>query len=374
MNEISHDSHPVICAVSDAGAGVSPSNKPRGPSRGVDPGGQRGVVSLLFALLLPVLLALGAFLIDYPYALVMRQQMQVTADAAALAGARYLYEGGTPNWTQAADQTVKALSLNAVNNATMQADVAEAGYWNATTRLWQSASITPTVWDIPAVRVQLSKAVGHNDGEVKTLFAALVGVTGWPVSVSAIAGRTSPSTLDPGMVFPVVMSQCMFDKFWNPSTNPPGPKLDPSTGKPYVFQLGTKTYLSCASGEWTSLNVDSNSTSVIQNLIAKRNPIALSIGDLIWIEPGSKTTLNNSVNGCSAAGDKTCQYVLIPLAVDITTHAHNPITGFACIQILRAVGGSSGYIEVQMSTQCPTPSSSGMGSGYGVLSPPALFQ
>jgi hypothetical protein len=123
------------------------------------------------------------------------------------------------------------------------------------------------------------------------------------------------------------MSQCMFDKYWNSASSPPGPRLDPSTGKPYVFQLGTKTYSSCASEGWTSLNVDSNSTSVIQNLMVQRNPIALSIGDLIWIEPGSKTSLNTTVNGCSTAGDKTCQYVLIPLAVDITTHAHNPITG-----------------------------------------------
>lgn len=340
----------------------------------VIPRKQRGVVSLLFALLLPVLLAFGTFLIDYPYALVVRQQMQLAADAAALAGARYLYEGGSPNWTQAADETAKALSLNTVDQLALQADAVDLGYWNATSRVWQPTTISPTAWDIPAVRVQVSRSSGRNGGDVKTIFANWVGVSGWPVSVISVAGRPSPSTLEPGVVFPVVMSQCMFDKYWNASSSPPGPKLDRSTGKPYVFQLGTKTYSSCASGEWTSLNVDSNSTSVIQNLILKRNPFALSIGDLIWIEPGSKTSLNNTVNACSTAGDKTCQYVLIPLAVDITTHAHNLITGFACIEILSAVGGSSGYISVQMSTRCPTPMSSGLGSGYGVLSPPALFQ
>ena len=316
----------------------------------------------------------GAFLIDYPYALVVRQQMQLAADAAVLAGARYLYEDGSPNWAQAADETAKALSLNPVGAAALQADAVELGYWNASSRLWQPTSISPTTWDVPAVRVLVSRSNGNNGGALPSVFARWVGVPGWSVSVISMAGRPSPSTLEPGVIFPVVMSQCMFDKYWNSASSPPGPRLDPSTGKPYVFQLGTKTYSSCASGGWTSLNVDSNSTSVIQNLMVQRNPIALSIGDLIWIEPGSKTSLNTTVNGCSTAGDKTCQYVLIPLAVDITTHAHNPITGFACIQILSATGGSSGSIAVQMSTRCAAPMSSGMGSGYGVLSPPSLFQ
>ena len=107
----------------------------------------------------------------YPYALVVRQQMQLAADAAALAGARYLYEGGSPNWTQAADETAKALSLNTVDQLALQADAVDLGYWNATSRVWQPTTISPTAWDIPAVRVQVSRSGGRNGGDVKTIFA-----------------------------------------------------------------------------------------------------------------------------------------------------------------------------------------------------------
>jgi hypothetical protein len=45
---------------------------------------ERGVISILFALLLPLLLGFGAFAIDYPNMLSVRTQMQTAADAAAL--------------------------------------------------------------------------------------------------------------------------------------------------------------------------------------------------------------------------------------------------------------------------------------------------
>ena len=55
---------------------------------------QKGAVSVLVALTLPVLVGAGALAVDLAYLHVVRNQLQNDADAAALAGARKLYTIG----------------------------------------------------------------------------------------------------------------------------------------------------------------------------------------------------------------------------------------------------------------------------------------
>lgn len=68
---------------------------------------QRGNIILLTALMLPVLLGFTALAIDVGYLFVVRNELQNAADAAAMAGAGYLFQGATaPNWPLAQTKQV----------------------------------------------------------------------------------------------------------------------------------------------------------------------------------------------------------------------------------------------------------------------------
>ena len=339
---------------------------------------QRGSVTVLVAVLLPVLIGISAFAVDLGYRYLAQAELQNAADSAALAGASTLYRNGTLNWNEAISSAETAVNLNSVAGHKLSRGTVIKGYWNP-------SNSTPTLitsptslsqGDSPAISVTISKSSGINNGELTTFFAKYWGINSMPIRANAIAGRTSPNTIPPGYLFPVVITQCLYTKYWNATSVPPSPKIDPSTNRAYLFRLSSsQNYSGCNGGDWSSLDQNSNGTSTIRSLINNLNPNPLSIGDKVWVKPGVATSLFNDVNSCSAAGNKKCEYVLAPVVENnYTSNGTNSILAFACLRITQALGGSSKYIEVQMSNQCSPASASGVGLGYGVLSSPRLFQ
>lgn len=351
------------------------------PSNKLKP--QRGVVSVLFALLLPVLLGFGALAVDFPYLLTTRAEMQTVADAAALAGARYLGEGGVANWDTAITQSQTALAKNTVSGKTITQATILAGYWDTSSNQvgLQPLPMTPLKTDVPAIKVSISRSNGQNSGEVSTIFANFIGIKSLPVSVSAVAARAGPSTVGANVLFPMVMSQCIYDLYWNASSNPPGPKLD-TKGNPIKFNLGDKNDPGCGSkslsGEWAVPLGESKSDPNLQDLVVSRVKQSLSVGDQVSVTPSNHSnSLYDAVNKCSAAAkliaDQTCRYVTMPVVSNSVKSGNNTIYGFACIEILSAAGSSSKFVTVTMSTKCQTPPSTGIGPSYGVSTPPKLF-
>ena len=347
---------------------------------------QRGVVSILAALLLPLLLGFGAFAIDLPNMWSIRSQMQTAVDAAAMAGARYLGEGGTPNWSTAITQAQSMLNSNPVAGVRLTQATIQVGYWDTTNAHagLQLLPMTPAKTDIPAIQVSLSQSIGQNNGEVKTIFANFLGIASLPVSVRAVSARAGAATMGANVLFPLAIPKCMYDTYWNSSSSPPGPKIDPSTKRVYVFQMGSNTYAGCnvngtkfPAGAWAAATSGDTSSSNLLSLVTTRIGPSLSIGDPIFVNSGNYgQTLYTAVNNCSAAASpslQTCRYVNVALFDDTTTTGYNKITGFACIEILSASGGSSKYVVASMSTQCATAPSSGIGPSYGVTTPPKLL-
>ena len=174
-------------------------------------GNERGAVAAMAAIFLLVLLAFAAAAIDIGHALVARNELQNTADAAALAGTRALgviYEGMTPAEQQAytltgGDQAtvVAAVQETALANSAagvpiaINADDIAIGTWDPTTRVH-----TPTVNQPKAVRVWARRDASAN-GPISTFLAGVIGVTS--VNVNAVAtadmtavGQTAPGQLD----------------------------------------------------------------------------------------------------------------------------------------------------------------------------------
>ena len=342
------------------------------------PRSQRGAIAIMAGFMLVLLLGFAAFAVDISYLLVVRNELQNAADAAALSGAGYLNQGTPlPNWSLASAKATAAIALNTSMKVSLIDGQVSYGYLNATGSPagLQSLPMTPGPKDLPAVMVTIRKDTGKNGGAVNLLFAKALGVNTMPASATAVAVVSSPSYVGPAGLLPLAIATCLYTTYWNSAANPPAPLNDPKTGKPYVFQIGSAYhYGTCSSGEWTSFNVDSNNVGTISGLITGGNPTGMSIGDDTWIETGTKTPLYATVNSCSAAGDHTCEYVTVPVVANVDTHADNPIVAFACLHIDLAVGGSGKYVQVEMSTKCETSNSGGVGPPYGAKTPPRLAQ
>ncbi|WP_206956444.1 pilus assembly protein TadG-related protein [Trinickia acidisoli] len=333
-------------------------------------GRQRGSIAIYVALLLPIAIGFIALAVDIGRALVVRNQLQNAADAAALAGAEQLqWTNTSTTWANATSKATAAVSLNAADGQTLSTGTVTAGYWNLTGSPsgMQSTTITPGTDDRPAIKVTVSRVAGSNGGPIQTYFAGLIGTKTINVSATAVAAITPPGTANPGALFPLAITQCMYNTYWNSTTGEP--VIDPTTGKPYEFDIGSSYhYSSCLSGQWTTFNLNVNDTPAVENLIANGNPTSLSVGSDTWIEPGTKTAIYNAVN--------TPVEVLLPVVVDVSTNAAVPIVAFAPFEIDASVGGSGKYIQGHFVTNY-VPTNVGPGTGtpppyYGAYVPPVL--
>jgi hypothetical protein len=344
---------------------------------------QKGAVTVLVALTLPVLLGVGALAVDLAYLHVVRNELQNDADAAAMAGARKLYLKGasTLDWASAATTAKDAIVLNrAANHALADGDVL-TGYWDTTqaTPGLETSLNKPGATYAPAVQVSLGKSGVENEGPVRTFLASIWGIYAKPVRVTAVAGVNSPSSA--ALAFPLAIAQCMYQKHWDLSTQPPRPMIDPETNQAFVFEIAReKSPDPCANGQWTALNFEGKGANLIDDIIAHKPslfeppPPMLSIGDKVTFESGSKTSLYSEVQKCIGAASFPCNLVVLPIVDQVVAGESATIRGFACMKLLAAEGGSKKYISAQMSNECPPPPSGGIGPNYGVISPPSLFK
>jgi Flp pilus assembly protein TadG len=336
------------------------------------PNRQRGNIAINVALMLPVLLGFIGLSIDIGRTLVVRNELQNAADAAALAGASQLNWGNlSSSWANASAAANQAVGLNGANGSMLSTGQVQTGYWNVTGSPagMQSTSITPGTNDKPAVQVSISRSSGVNGGPIATFFSAFVGQTTIPVSAKAVAVISPPGAMKPGGLFPEAISQCLFQAYWNSTTGQP--LIDPSTGKPYELQIGSSYhYGSCISGQWTSFATNANDVQTMRNLMSGGNPTTMSIGDNTWIEPGTKDTLYQSV-----PVPATVMLPVINGDLSGNTASAMPIVAFAPFQIDGTTGGSTKTIQGHFIAGFKAPNA-GPGSGpapyYGSYIPPVL--
>jgi len=123
---------------------------------------------MVFAIGLTVLIAFGALSIEVGNILVVQNELQNAADAAALAGAEYLYpasSSGIPGWSSASSYASKEVALNLANGVKLTAGTVQTGYWDLTGAI---KGIQSTIGSIlnpsPAVQVTVSLSAGNNGG------------------------------------------------------------------------------------------------------------------------------------------------------------------------------------------------------------------
>lgn len=354
---------------------------------------QRGGILLISAAALTMLLGFAALAIDLGRLMVVRNELQNGADAAAMAAVPCLYRRAeclntsatTPDWDTATSRALSFISKNKSEDVNLSTATVTAGYWNmnGTPATLQAKTITPGPYDYPAIQVQVRRTNGQNGGSVVLSLANIIGIPAGSVWVTSTAVISHPAALSP---FPLVLSKCLYDTYWDSNTgspklatqvNEPGFDLPQVPGQPFFFKATSSYHIgACEAGQWSSLLLDSNSANTIADLITAGSPISIAIGDLLWVQTGSKNSLYGVVNNCSAAGNKNCEYAMVPIVQNLSTHSHEPVLAFACVHVLAGLGGSDKYVLFQMSAdsvKCQN-SGSGVGPNYGINTPPRLVQ
>lgn len=377
---------------------------------------QNGSILVLAAGILIVLTGFAVLAIDVGRIYLVRNELQNAADSAALAGANCLIDhkvasGGSVtectspiatalNWTRASAKAVNQLSQNSASNIAISTidsgHQVNVGYWNVNggTAL-QPTSLSPlgsctvaggvmtTACDKPAVSVSITKDAGKNNGPIAMLTAAMFGGANVPMTAKAVAVISSPGNVPPSSLIPQAINKCMYDKFWNASTGTPiiytGSPVDPYglsvIGQPWEFRIGSAYhYGTCDSGQWTTFDQDVNSQSAVGNLITNGNPTSLNIGDLTWIQPGTKTASYNDLDAKYPTPPGADISVIVVDTANLSQKGQAPIVAFAGFHIADIQGGSGKFIQGHFIANFITPGSGGIGPFYGTYTPPRLAQ
>lgn len=143
---------------------------------------RRGAVVVLVALLLIPVFGFAAFAVDVGRICLVKSQLQIAADAAALAGARV---SGDPATTRSNAIAVAALNFADSKSVSINGGNVELGTWDDTsakfTKLTGSAETSAN-----AVRVTCSRTTGLNNA-TPLFFAPLIGHNTADLTVSSIA-------------------------------------------------------------------------------------------------------------------------------------------------------------------------------------------
>jgi Flp pilus assembly protein TadG len=314
--------------------------------------------------MLTALLMFGAFAIDVPRVFTVTGELQNAADAAALAGAGALTTGTSgPNWSGAATAANAAVPLNESDGIQLSSGSIKTGYWDfaasvpaveppSTVTLPAPSSV------VPAVQVTVTRSASTNGGLVALLLGALLGKPTTADSATAVAFVASPSTVPAGGLFPVVLDQCIYNQYWDSTTDQP--TIDPSTNQPYEFQIGNGQQYgsSCYAGQWTSFLTSFNNVPTVRDLITSGNPSPVSIGNDIWLQPGVKDTIYSSV--------PTGITVIVPIVNQVTDNSYAPVVAFAAFYIDSSTGANCKCIQGHFVGGFKMPTQgSGVGPNYG---------
>ena len=145
---------------------------------------RRGKVVVLFALMLPIFLGLGAFAVDIGRISLTQSKLQAAADAAAIAAVEELPDLRS---VRRAVKKVSRFNLGLTKNILKNADI-KFGTWDGDNQTFTKTSI----FEANAVRVtaQLSDARGN---ALTHFFGGFVGVSDSDVIATAIAMRETPT-------------------------------------------------------------------------------------------------------------------------------------------------------------------------------------
>ena len=292
--------------------------------------GERGIAMVLAALLLVAIIAISGIAVEVSRLTDTATEVQVAADAAALAAAQNKINGGTDADARTAAQTVAA--HDATDGRAPSPDIVFGSYSVAN----GFSTSPPSGTDLPAARATVTAA------DVRYLMATVFGA-GTSTTVTKRAVATFESTGQTQAKAPFTVCDCLLQQ---PTCQPCSGNLNTFT----VTQTPTGTQNSCmlvqASGDRAWFPADCPS-------VGNGSHPAISVGDSISLDNGQISSLLHDFQNCVDAGvhDYVIPIIHCPLfpCSIANCSGHGQVVGFATIHI-----AVSSDIVAQSSTKSVT--------------------
>jgi Flp pilus assembly protein TadG len=320
---------------------------------------QSGAISVAAAIGLALCLGFAALVVDLAHLYVVKGELQRTADAAALAGARGLWPDSLPsvpkdvmppyipNFSngQSRALSVATSTNNKVNGAALPAGsvTVDLGHWSFANRTFTPVQdVTTNAVRVTATRTGVTNLFGRILRSTPlNLSATAIGVMGW---ASGVGKGTLPIAISKNWVVPGTVINVNF-------------KPDPND-----------------TGGWFSDPPDKASAAVFKDYIVNDSCPPLHIGDIIDLNNGNVVSaihaLQDELAAHQAAGVPWDVY--LPVVDTDKFNQAQPIVGFVPFEITDVNGslGLTGKIFGLGECFGATPGDSG--SPQGTLTPPKL--
>ncbi len=315
---------------------------------------QRGAVAIMVGVSLFVFVGVTAFVFDVGRWWVVRNELQNAADAAALNGAGYLLNPPvgtappTPNWALATANAQGAVSLNSSEKVALSTGAVTVGYWDFAARTFDTDTLkTPTINDLPAVRVAITRSAGQNAGPMLTVLAGILGSQSIDASATATAVISYPTAAGAGALAPIAIGNCILDAgtgLWDPNNGSGAPVNNPSTGEPWKFVVasgaagGSLCGTGCLCGQWTTFDADINSAAYVRKLIQEGNSTGVAVDSPTWINPGVQAT-----NFGDVADNLVGKEIIVPVVANsaLGSKGQTPVLKYACLRVDAGIQGGN---------------------------------
>lgn len=327
---------------------------------------------VMFAIVIIVVLGMAALALDIGHLVLVKSDLQKAADAGALAGARAL--GLDPsqanglakslNWSYGIAQATDAVQKNCVDRASLNPTAVQAGYWNIN---WTMSTAPPNLngylnpaayvhnpaHEIPAIKVTIAKATGGTEGNapVQTMFATVFNIDALQAKASCVAILPSPTTINPGGMFPFAIPKYWVNQHW--ADNPPTP-----------FSVGSIQHDSIG-GQWTTFEKGQVGASVIADLVLRGNDIPISLGDQIFIQSGEESSVYNTVSDRLRLQPNNVYMIAVVDRNPIPTGTTVPVDSFVPFLITGCSGsGATPYVTGHFVPGYMSPKAAGVSGIY----------
>lgn len=317
---------------------------------------QRGGIILMVAGSLVMVAGMTALAVDVGRVMVVRNELQNVADAAAISGAGRIGDIFSQDWDAACTAAEAVIASNGVEGESLVPGdyTIQTGVWSYTTRTFTSVvdcDAGPVVIadipsdSFPAIRVLAERTGTSATGSLQMFFAPVIGTDSVGLAADAIAAVAASGSAKPGL--PFAMSNCMLDHLIIPEGEPGAGGLE--VGKTFsVFsaqfnktedEIDSDKSITCSAtqgvGQWTPFCDDPGceSANEVAKLLDNPEDAPIFEDELILtdLKNGRVQSLFNILNGILDAlpsGEKLI--VLVPI-VDASLMG-NGETGVATIQ------------------------------------------
>ena len=242
---------------------------------------QKGAIAIAAIGGMVLSVAFIALALDVGRLVVIKNELQNAADAAALAGAAQLSSFTNPAWKSACDKAAASISLNKTEGQSFSSGVVKSGPWNVISPGSSTLTVanctnngtptlsTPFSGSLPAISVTLSRDPSQTPGAIVSVFSKIFGIDSFTLAATSVAGVSYPTSIPGSITAPFAIASCLHNAMQSASAG--------TIVKIYSVQDNPTD---CNIGQWTTFNFTPSNPSTVRELInGTKTPQSIDLND-----------------------------------------------------------------------------------------------